>query len=123
MSRTLHQRIARLGAVAAIAAASLLATAVPASAEPTGDGVTAPSHDSSLAVIPLCKGPVAVADWLDKNFSDHGRDSRTFIATNSAALQALARGESNPLTAPALFAGIAVPTPTTTPCSTSRPRR
>ncbi|WP_031468929.1 hypothetical protein [Sciscionella sediminilitoris] len=46
-----------------------------------GDGVWSPSHDESIAIIPLCR-PLDLVDWLIKNFSDHGRDIAKFLGDN-----------------------------------------
>lgn len=60
-----------------------------------GDGTWAPSHEESTRVIPLCKGPQAVADWLNVNFSDHGDDIAAYIERNSSVLTALASGNTS----------------------------
>ena len=59
-----------------------------------GDGVWTPSHDEALAIIPLCKGPAATLDWLNKNFTDHGRDIGLFLKTQAALLKLVAQGNS-----------------------------
>jgi hypothetical protein len=51
-----------------------------ASADTVGDGTTAPTHDTGLAVIPLCN-PFNVLTWLNVNFADHGRDISNYEVT------------------------------------------
>ena len=111
MTLTLRQRLTRLGAAATIAAVALLGTAAPASAEKYGDGTWKPSHDLTDQVIPICKGPGAVADWLYYNFSDHGRDIKKFLDDNYSALEKIVRGQSSILTTPALLAKVVVQIP------------
>lgn len=45
----------------------------PAAQAAIGNGRTAPSHDRSSAVIPICN-PISTVRWLKVNFGDHGRD-------------------------------------------------
>lgn len=66
---------------------------------PSTDGFWGPSHGNATAVIPICQGPVAVARWLDVNFSDHGKDAEAYLKRNGATLTKLANGTLNPLTA------------------------
>ncbi|MGO3886672.1 MAG: hypothetical protein ACTJHU_10285, partial [Mycetocola sp.] len=47
--------------------------------------------------------PIAVASWLNTNFSDHGADIAVYIKKNGAALQRLATGQDGPLTTLALL--------------------
>ncbi|OLM09902.1 hypothetical protein Ae505Ps2_0023c [Pseudonocardia sp. Ae505_Ps2] len=70
-----------------VVVAGLLFTGTAMADEPVGDGVWSPSHDASLQRAPLCQGPFATLDWLDKNFAAHGRDGQAQLAANLAALQ------------------------------------
>lgn len=97
-----HSGIRRFAAVLVAVAALSGIAAAPAHAAPAsgvassayGDGVWAPSHEEATRVIPLCKGPQAVADWLNVNFSDHGDDIAAYIERNSSVLTALASGNT-----------------------------
>lgn len=93
--------LTRILLAATFALAATVGVAAPANAAPAvvtaGDGVWAPSHAEATRVIPLCKGPVAVAAWLKVNFSDHGRDIDAYIKRNSTVLTNLASGRSGPL--------------------------
>lgn len=87
----LMTRLASIGASLALIAGVGVSGA--AHADPIGDGSWAPSHDESIAVIPLCKGPEAVGEWLDENFSDHGRDIDRYLERNWDVLTALATNQ------------------------------
>jgi len=101
LPRSRASRVFRLTAAALVVAAGVGLAAAPAQAATPvksaaiGDGFTAPSHDPSLSVIPLCKGPVAVSNWLNANFKDHGRDSAAYIKRNVNTLTALASGKNS----------------------------
>lgn len=88
-----------------------IALAAPAKAEPIGDGVWAPSHTEATQVIPLCEGPIAVAEWLYYNFSDHGRDIDNYIRRNAGILNSLARGDVNPVRGALLLGAVLVHLP------------
>lgn len=69
--------VAAASALATISFAGMpAATAAPAPAVQANAAYsvpTSPSHDPSLAAIPLCK-PWMLPSWLYYNFSDHGND-------------------------------------------------
>lgn len=67
---SVRRRFATVCAVVSLVAGAALVSAPAANANPIGDGVTAPSHDPGLAVIPVCNLP----GWLQANFADHGND-------------------------------------------------
>ncbi|MGO2660212.1 hypothetical protein [Mycetocola reblochoni] len=93
-------------AVTGVAVAPAQAQAAPAVSVQSatfGDGEWSPSHKESTRVIPLCKGPLAVASWLNVNFSDHGRDIQKYISKNAKTLERLATGKDTPLTTLALL--------------------
>jgi len=79
MIMKLRQRLA-MTAVTAVACGGLVLGGSAAQADTTGDGTTAPSHDTGLAVIPLCN-PFNVLTWLNVNFADHGRDISNYQVT------------------------------------------
>ncbi|MDN5669068.1 MAG: hypothetical protein L0G87_11810 [Renibacterium salmoninarum] len=86
------------GGLALAPAAAAETQAAPPTTSPgePGDGVWYPSHDESLAIIPICRGPLATLDWLNKNFSDHGRDSQKAFNTRSAQYTAWLLGSKDP---------------------------
>lgn len=95
-----------------VGSAALGATATTGlAADEPGDGTWDPSHDPSLAVIPICKGPAAVGEWLKLNFADHGNDIDAYIARNTTILQQLATAQMNPFLGPILLAGAIVQIP------------
>lgn len=111
MSITTKARSGRRAVIAGVIAALAITgiAAGPAQAAPAavssvktaasfGDGEWTPSHKESTRVIPLCKGPIAVAGWLNENFSDHGRDIAKYIKKNTGTLERLAAGKDSPLT-------------------------
>lgn len=67
---SVRRRFVTLCAAGSLVAGTAFAAAPAANASTIGDGVTAPTHDSSLAVIPVCNLP----GWLQRNFADHGND-------------------------------------------------
>lgn len=67
---SVRSRFLTLCAAGSLMAGTAFAAAPAANANPIGDGVTAPSHDPSLAVIPVCN----LDGWLQRNFADHGND-------------------------------------------------
>lgn len=88
---------AGLVAVPAAQAAPVAApAAVTVQTKKIGDGTWVPSHDEKLAIIPICGGPVAVLDWLNKNFTDHGNDLGKFLKSNGTFIKRLVSGASNP---------------------------
>lgn len=64
-----------------------------------GDGVWSPSHDESIAIIPVCQGPLAFIGWLNENFTDHGNDIAKFLRDNTAELIRLATTSPDPMAA------------------------
>lgn len=61
-----------------------------------GDGVWSPTHEESLALIPVCSGPVATLKWLNLNFKDHGNDVRSALRTNFQMLVAIVTFTAKP---------------------------
>ncbi len=84
----------------------------PINGQANGDGVSAPSHEESTRVIPLCEGPIAVAQWLNVNFSDHGRDIQRYISLNGPLLSSLDKFANNPILGPVLLAQAILTIPT-----------
>lgn len=78
MKKLRHALAAGIATVALIGSA--VVTAPAAQAQMIGDGVTAPTHDTTLAVIPLCS-PLSALRWLNANFRDHGRDIAHYRVT------------------------------------------
>ena len=104
MKKTLA-RACVLGTTTAVM--SLTVTAPAATASPArvttqvstatiGDGVWSPSHDESIALIPVCQGPLATLKWLGENFGDHGTDIGRFLAMNWTRLVAIATFSVDP---------------------------
>lgn len=67
---SIRRRFVTLCAAGSLVAGTAVVAAPAANAYTIGDGVTAPTHDSSLAVIPVCN----LGGWLQRNFADHGND-------------------------------------------------